>query len=165
MSASAFRASYSDWRLVKTRGVVQCVFEVPLADADKAYEVLGGMPNASNERWFGIAALKQEVPGSGDLTSESNPVSSRLPSQTKRNFRDLPPAQQAGIRCEEPTFIAFLKEQRADDWHESADDAASCVRLICGVQSRSDLATNHKARIMWNCLNEQFEAWKAMEHA
>lgn len=54
---TAFRATYSDWKLVKTRAVVQVVMEVPLSDADAAYEVLGGMPVHGNERWFGIAAL------------------------------------------------------------------------------------------------------------
>ncbi len=61
---AAFKATYSDWKLVKTRGVVQVIFEVPLADSDTAYEILGGMPNHANERWFGIAAL-------GNSTRES----------------------------------------------------------------------------------------------
>lgn len=150
MSASAFRASYSDWKLVRTRQVVQVVFEVSLADADKAYEVLGGMPDSSKERWFGIAALRADIPAT--------------PDKTKRDWRDLGPAQQAGIRCDEPTFAAFLKEQRQDDWIE-APNAAECVRLICGVSSRSELATNQKARVIWHQLDEQFAAWKALEHA
>ena len=40
MTAAAFRASYSDWKLIKTRSVVQIVFEVPLEAADEAYQVL-----------------------------------------------------------------------------------------------------------------------------
>lgn len=147
MSASAFRATYSDWKLVKTRSVVQIVMEVPLADADTAYEILGGMPNPSQERWFGIAALSGEQP-----------------KPKERSWRDLGPAQQAGIRCDEPTFVAFLKEQRGDDWHET-QDAAECVRLICGVTSRSHLNDSHKARVIWHQLDEQYQAWKALEHA
>jgi len=86
------------------------------------------------------------------------------PGGAKRPFRDLPPQQQAGMRCDEPTFAAFLKEQREDDWVE-APDAADCVRLICGVTSRAELETNHKARVIWNMINSQYEAWKALEHA
>jgi hypothetical protein len=152
MSASAFRATYSDWRLVKTRGVIQVVFEVPLADSDKAYEVLGGMPNSASEKWFGIAALTRAKPEQ----MENAP--------TARVWRDLPPQQQAGIRCEEPTFIAFLKEQRPDDWHE-APDAAECVRLICGVDTRAKLSSDHRARVIWHQLDEQYQAWKLVEHA
>lgn len=165
MAPVAFKATFSDLKVIKTRRCVQVVFEMPIEQFDAAYEVLGGLPNPTAERWFAIAALKQEAPGSGDLTSESNPVSPRLPSQAKRSFRDLPPQQQAGIRCEEPSFAAFLKEQWPDDWHESAADPAECVRLICRVKSRAELATNHKARVIWNGLNTKFEAWKAMENA
>ena len=158
---SAFRATYSDMKLIKTRQVVQIIFEVAQKDFDAAYDVLGGLPNPSSERWFGIAALKPEM----EVMPHPIPVNSQpKPAGAKRDWRDIPPSQQAGMRCEEPTFAAFLKEQRADDWHE-AQDAAECVRLICGVQSRAELTTNQKARVIWTQLNSQYEAWKAMEHA
>jgi hypothetical protein len=153
---TAFKATYSDWKLVKTRQVVQIVFEVPLAEADAAYELLGGMPAPASERWFGIAALAPKP--------EPRPVPDKPLAGAKRDWRDLPPSQQAGIRCEEPSFVSFLKEERSDDWHES-QDAAECVRLICGITSRSELGTNQKARVIWAQLNSQFEAWKALEHA
>lgn len=152
MSASAFRACYSDWKLVRTRQVVQIVMEVPLADADTAYEILGGMPNSAKERWFGIASIRPTAP-----TPQLE--------KPKRDWRDLGPAQQAGIRCEEPTFAAFLKENHPDDWHEAGADAAECVRLLCQVSSRSELATNHRARVIWKQLDDEFAAWKEMEHA
>jgi hypothetical protein len=68
------------------------------------------------------------------------------------------------MRCAEPTFVAFLKEARPDDWHE-APEAADCVRLICGVQSRAELAGNQKARVIWHQLDNEYQAWKALEHA
>jgi len=155
---AAFRACYSDWKLVKTRGVVQVVMEIPLQDADAAYEVLGGMPAPATERWFGIAALRGSEP------AKLQPVVDKPPAGAKRQYRDLPKPQQAGMRCEEAAFIAFLREERPDDWHE-AQDAAECVRLICGVQSRAELATNQKAGVIWHQLDSQYQAWKALEHA
>jgi hypothetical protein len=86
------------------------------------------------------------------------------PGGAKRNWRDIPPPQQAGIRCDEPAFAAFLKEQRPDDWQEEPD-TVDCVYLICGITSRSELATNHKARVIWKQLDDQYGAWKALEHA
>lgn len=146
----AFRGTYSDWRLVKTRGVVQIIFEIPLAEADAAYQILGGMPDTSKERWFAVAPLLKE---------DTRPLLTLdKPAAAKRDWRDLGPAQQAGIRCEESTFIAFLTEERPGDWYES-DNAAECVRLICGVQSRSELATNQKARVIWHQLDDQYQAW------
>jgi hypothetical protein len=84
----------------------------------------------------------------------------------RKPWRDLGPATQSGIRCEEATFAAFLREHYPDDWHES-QDAAACVRLICGVGSRADLSlpANHRQRVIWHSLNDKYEAWKALEHA
>lgn len=151
---AAFQATFSDMKLVKTRQVAQLIFEIPLADFDAAYEVLGGMPNSAHERWFGIAAIN----GGGPRQDNPQP----RPDGGKRDWKDLQPQQQAGIRCSEPTFVAFLKESRADEWAESAD-AAECVRLICGVRSRVELGINQKARVIWHQLDSEYQAWLARE--
>jgi hypothetical protein len=82
----------------------------------------------------------------------------------KMDWREVQPAAQAGIRCADPVFIAYLKEQQPNAWR-AHQDAASLVRWICGVKSRSELGTNHLARVMWKTLDDQFQAWKALEHA
>jgi hypothetical protein len=87
-SPAAFRAGYADWKLVKTRAVVQIVFEVPLEDSDAAYEILGGMPNHANERWFGIAALTPPA-------TES--VIDQPTAKTRERWSDCAPSKQAGI--------------------------------------------------------------------
>lgn len=153
---TAFRATFSDMKLVKTRQVAQLIFEIPIEEFDAAYEVLGGMPVPAKERWFGIAAIRKEASPKPEPTSPA--------ARAKRDWRDISPQQQAGIRCEEPTFAAYLKENFKDDWHE-ASEPAECVRLICGVQSRSELATNQKARVIWHQLDTTYQAWKALEHA
>lgn len=153
---TAFRAVYADWKLVKTRQVVQVVFEVPLHDADAAYEVLGGMPAPAAERWFGIAALAPERP---------QPVVDRPPAGAKRAWRDLPATQQAAMRVSnEPAFAAYLRENHQDEWHETGD-ADSCLKLICRIESKKELMTNHKALVLWRQIDSQYEAWKALEHA
>lgn len=98
------------------------------------------------------AKLRQDVP------QDSHP------DGAKRPWRDLPPPQQAGMRCDQPAFSAFLKEQRPDDWHESPDPV-DCVYLICGISSRAELGTNQKARVIWHQLDTQYQAWKALENA
>jgi len=161
---TAFRATYSDWKLIKTRGVVQVIFEVPLADADAAYDVLGGMPVHGKERWFGIAALKstaEETAAKPRQTSSPNPTGG---AKQKMDWRDMQPAAQAGIRCNEPVFHAFLNETYGYEI-DDPEVAAFAVREICKVQSRSELGTNHKARVIWKQLDDQFSAWKALEHA
>jgi hypothetical protein len=80
----------------------------------------------------------------------------------KMDWRELQPAAQAGIRCADPVFIAYLKEQQPNAWR-AHQDAASLVRWICGVKSRSELGTNHLARVMWKTLDDQFQVWLAKE--
>lgn len=149
---TAFRATYSDFKFIKTRDSVQIIFEVPRHDADAALEILGGMPTPSSERWFGIAPL------TAPASAMPQPGSDKPPAGAKRDWRELQPPQQAGIRCAEEAFATFLKERHADDWHEAAG-AAECVRLICGVNSRAELATNHKARVAWHQLDSEYQAW------
>jgi hypothetical protein len=81
-----------------------------------------------------------------------------------RDWKDIQPAQQAGIRSNDPVFIAFLKEIYPYDWRESQDGAA-CIRLICKVHSRSELGTDQRKRVLWHHLDQEFQLWQAMERA
>lgn len=56
---AAFSATYSDWRVVKGRKVIQVVMEIPIEAAGHAYNVLGGMPKFGEENWFAIARLEK----------------------------------------------------------------------------------------------------------
>lgn len=82
----------------------------------------------------------------------------------KMDWRDVQPAAQAGIRCAEPTFCAFLNETR-NYRITGADEAAQAVRDICGVRSRVEFGTDHRKRVLWHQLDEEYLAWKALEHA
>ena len=91
-----------------------------------------------------------------------------LPKQKgKLDWRELQPAAQAGIRANDPVFYSFLNEtdRILNKKITGADEAAEIIRNICGVKSRSELGTNHKARILWHQLDEHFQAWKAHENA
>lgn len=166
---AAFRGTYSDWRLVKTRGVVQIVFEVPLADSDAAYDVLGGMPDGSKERWFGIAALQQGKEAMPDTQSPVQRIDARpqpeldeAPAGAKRDWREVQPSAQAAMRCDQAPFWAFLREEHSQRVVNS-DDAATAVRRITGVNSRARFNDNHTARVAWHQLESQFSAWLAKE--
>ena len=161
---TAFRATYSDWKLIKTRGVVQVVMEVPLADADAAYDVLGGMPVHGKERWFGIAALKSTEEEAAAQPRQTLAPKTPTGGAKRMDWREVQPAAQAGIRCEDPVFKAFMDEVHSlAEWNGFT--TAEAVRAFCGVKSRSELSTNHKARVLWHQLDSEFTAWKALEHA
>lgn len=151
---AAFSASYSDMKLIKTRKCVQLVFEIPLEHYKAAEQVLGGLPDPAAERWFGIAALSAGA-------VEDKPEQAR-PAKEKKDWRDMPPAQQAAIRCNERVFEAFLKETYGEDWKEHGN-SADFVRAWCGVVSRADIGKEQSTRVLWHQLDSQFQAWKAAE--
>jgi len=164
MKPLAIRAAYSDLKLVKTRQVAQLIFEIPISDFDAAYDVLGGLPTPDSEKWFAIAAIKEVMPNNPSkpaVDARPEPKQDK-PARAKRDWRDLLPSQQAGIRCGEPEFMAFLKEERQADWRE-AHSTADCVRLICGVVSRAELDSQQASRVIWHQLDEQFLTWQALE--
>lgn len=58
---SVFGAAYSDWKIIRTRGVIQIVFEVPIEQEGAAYAALGGMPKQDRSDWFAIARMNKEI--------------------------------------------------------------------------------------------------------
>lgn len=172
-AAAAFRATYTDWKLVRTRSVVQIVLEVPVEKSGEAYDVLGGMPSPGSEIWCAIARLNEggaspEIAQAHTETpkvAESEPPKS-TPAQSLRHWRDLSYAQQAGIRCGEEAFRKFLAEKIAPDadfdsctTQAATELAASIVRTHCIVQSRSDIRPNHPSGRLWRELDEKFQTW------
>jgi hypothetical protein len=163
MKPSAIRAAFSDWKLIRTRQVVQLVFEVPLADADAAYDVLGGMPDSARERWFAIAPLAPSTPTAKEEHSAASIARlqpEEKPAGAKRTWEEFQPPQQAGIRCGDIKFAIFLEEEYPEHWSEF-QDCADCVRSICAVHSRSELGSDQRARILWTQLDKHFQAWDA----
>ena len=88
-----------------------------------------------------------------------------MPKQKgKMDWREMQPAAQAAIRCNEATFWAYLREVQAYPDVESPETAAVAVRHLCKVSSCAELGTNHKARVLWHQLDEHFSAWKILEY-
>ena len=162
---SAFKATYSDWKLIKTRGVVQVVMEVPLSEADAAYQILGGMPDFSSERWFGIAPLKNPPAEKGSSKPPAEPQVDKdkhQPAAKRRQpWETLLPQQQAAMRTHEPAFTEFLKEVYPSEWRETSD-ANECLKLICGVASKKDLELKQASRVIWHQLDGEFQAWERL---
>jgi hypothetical protein len=96
-------------------------------------------------------------------TSDVSPATPRRldkPAGAKRDWNDLQPAQQAGIRSGDSNFIEFLQKEYTQEWLEHGD-AADCIRSICGVHSRAELGTDSRKRVLWNQLDKHFQAWDA----
>lgn len=98
-------------------------------------------------------------------TAKPLPDSGQATAGAKRNWREMTPQQQAGIRIGEPSFAAYLRETYPDEWRET-QDADACLKMLCGgISSKREIETNHMARTFWHGLDRAYAAWKALEHA
>lgn len=160
---NAFKAVYSDWKLIRTRKVVQIVFETPLEHSDVAYRVLGGMPDPGQSAWFGIAPLNETAKGgdahaSRDEHPRLDPAPRLQPPQAEGGARKSP-AQVAGYLCTLPSFWKFLREAcKRDVWNEEA--AAKALRDMCFVDTRADIGLDDFSRTVWTNLRADFTAWE-----
>ncbi len=141
---AAIRATFADFKLIKGRRVAQLVFEVPIEEADKATQTLGGMPQPATERWCGIALLQQ-------------PKASQEPTKEKRKWSDLPLSQKAAMRCQEPAFRKFLVERKGMG---DMCDPADFVRKWCDVGSRKEFNSDAGARNAWIALDNEYYGWQ-----
>lgn len=158
MKPAAFKATYSDFRLVKGRKIAQFIFEVPLEGADEALEILGGVPRPDREAWCAVARLQgSEVtpPATEDTVPSAQPAPVPTPDKPARA---RPLAQRVGMRCNDPKFWAFLREQRGLIV-QSDEHAANYVRSFCDVQSRSEIVPGTPAEQRWNLIESSFLAW------
>jgi hypothetical protein len=87
--------------------------------------------------------------------------------EDRDRWRELGPTRQAGIRCNDPMFWAYLTEELHFPPIADADMAAACVREHCQIESRSDFAKPgfHEQRERWHKLDYAFQAWRVRENA
>lgn len=134
---TAFQATYSDWKLIRTRRVVQIVLEVPVEQADQAYKVLGGMPLSGEETWVGVARLTtggRAATGLGERNSlcddptradstkaDTSGCPGSIPGPPHASQSSVKPVrapiapdkrltQRAAILCNDPDFQLWLKK-------------------------------------------------------
>ena len=94
-----------------------------------------------------LVTIAPEIPG-GMGVLDGQPKS----DPPQRSFDELPPSQQAALRCKNEGFRNWLKAG------SNEDDCALMVREYCGVKSRRELDTPGEAQDKWVMLNNQF--WK-----
>jgi predicted nicotinamide N-methyase len=82
----------------------------------------------------------------------------------RKPWSELSPVTQAALRCKEPVFWAFLRENGYTTKNiEDEERAAVVVRNVCEITSRSELAEPSIAQAIWHDMDNSFQAWKARE--
>lgn len=145
-ASPVFQATYSDFKNIKTRKVVQFIFEVPSENADRAMAILGGVSKADKEVWVAIARLDPR------RAQQQNPAKADEPEK-----EDL--TRQAAIFCGDTMFQAYLRSLGHPTVKDS-ETAAAIVREMCGIESRRELNTDDDAARAWRIIVGQFKLWK-----
>jgi len=134
---------FSDFKLVRTRGVAQLVIEIPIERAKHALDLLG-IPESGKSTSVAVARIK---------SVEKWPQNQILIPKVKTPFSELPPSQQAGILCDDTSFIEW--SLGAGRWADLPVD--SWVRTYCGVTSRKELDQGDHAASPWKMLLAEYQ--------
>jgi hypothetical protein len=134
--SAAIRATYSDWRPVKSRKVLQLVMEVPIEQTEQVLTILGA-PMPDREMWVAIARL-------ADVKPDAKPAPHPL-------------VQAAGILANEPRFQAWVAEWLGAE--ADAEDAAKYIRSYCRIESRRELASDKSAQADFRRLRADYDQW------
>lgn len=94
--------------------------------------------------------------------SLANGKPSEKAKREPRGWQDTPIAQQAGILVNDPTFGAYLRARHFPEWRETSD-ADSCIKFMCGVTRKRDIASNHTALVLWNQIVMDYRVWGLAE--
>lgn len=87
-------------------------------------------------------------------------VQPHINTAPRQRFDDLPPAQQAGMLCNDRRFQRFAASEckvPGKALNESA--TAEYVRNICNITTRSDLNTSQIADRRFQSLRADFDMW------
>jgi hypothetical protein len=163
---AAFQATFVDQRPVKGRKQHQFIFEVPAEAANRALQILGGLPNPMDSVWVGIARLKpeSEVMQHSEPDRRDNAMPAQEPEQAPARAR-ITLAQRAGMLCGDRRFHRFLVENSMMPFtgkeviNQMPDHAATAVRMICGVKSRSEILPNTPAGQAFEELHAKYTLW------
>lgn len=160
----AIAGEFADFKLVKTRSVAQIVIEIPIEEGEQAVRMFG-IPQPGKPVQLALARIvegkqtESEVVPDTDRSSSRHTGTNTKQAGERREWSSLSPATQAGIRCAEPRFQAFLRDKGFMASCATADDAATYVRFICGVDSRAKIGKDRDSLVKWKELEGEYQAW------
>ena len=139
MSDSIMRGAYSDFKVIKSRKVIQMVVEFPIESSNSFVEMFG-IPQPHEEQWVAVALMDKRAV----IRNETAAIAIR----------------DAGILCKNPSFGEWLRVERgmSEVDPDDSDSIAQAVRAILGIRSRSELSDNSEALQVWFALKSSYDA-------
>ena len=71
----------------------------------------------------------------------------------RKKWNELTPASQAGVLCNDPEFLEFMRAQ-------TTEEAIQTLYGRCQVTSRAELSTNSRASREWASMVNDFRIWQ-----
>lgn len=153
----ALTGDFADIRTVKSRSVIQVIVELPIEEGENVVKMFG-FPQPSNPTKLALARLAQpaQIEATAEIAAQQRVQAT---AGEKRRWREITLAQQAGIRCAEPAFWTYLREQGQPQVTDT-ETAAEYVRMVCGnLHSRAELDRKPAAGRLWTDLDARYQAW------
>jgi hypothetical protein len=129
--------TYSDFKLVKTRGVVQVIIEFPIEEGNQVLESLGGLPIAGKEEHVSLG-LRSKLMDIAEGRATGPDRHANLSLVGKQRYAAADDMERARIRsimlAKDPQFLAW-----AGGTTEAGARDFICER--CRILSRSRIAT------------------------
>ena len=158
-------ARFVDVQRVRTRGQVKFVFEVADDAANGLLAALGGLPTDDADCFVAIAKLAAPADRNGEDAAGPTPAAAHrnAPAEKpRRGWDTLPPAQQAGLRCTDPAFHAYLAKI-AQQPVTTEDEAAEALHTLFDVASRKDIDLPGVIRNGRLAGRDRPTSWRAMD--
>ena len=134
--APAIAATYVEWKMIKTRKVLQLVFELPLEQQQDVLMKLGA-PRPDRDDWYGIVPLQK--PPTATAIPQKDLARSEAGKQRYAESDDMERARtRSAMLPNDPQFQAWCKRQ-------TPETAAEFIRSACGVGSRREIAFEQSA--------------------
>ena len=141
------KATFSDWRPVKSRKVLQIVLEVPIEQTEEVLTRLGA-PMPDQEKWVAVALLdpKAQLRDMLDHSLEHETTKPRIVVDS-----DMERARTHSVMlAKDPRFWAWAKVY-------DEKGAAEVIREWCGIDTRGKIATDRNAFLAFGRLRDKFE--------
>lgn len=148
MNKAAITADFSDLRTVKTRKVVQLIFEISAENAKHALDVLG-FPSSDRPIPVAIAKLMPEA-------KRENPDAKARYASASDPERAV---ARAGMLSSDRAFQEWMHRSEGPQppsFPSTEAGAAAFIRKECGVVSRSEIATSTDALGRFLALETEF---------
>ena len=142
MTRAVISGSLVDAKNVQTHKSVRLYIDVP-AELGEQIVKMFGWPTMAAPVPVAIARLA---------------AAPQQPANKDRQWDEISPAEQAGMRCHEWRFRRFLKAKDLPVHDEKS--AAETIRVLCRVGSRRDLNNDEQAAQKWREIDSEYQQWQ-----